>query len=202
MRYPPKHHQENNQAHLEAIISKYGLGTLISTHANQVYTSHLPVILSTCKTKLLTHIDAANPQNNTLTNGKNVTVIFNGPEAYISPATYASKQLPTWNYIRVHIKGNITEITNPNKVKESLVALSKHFEPPKSNALISLDDPRLNPLLPYIKSYAIKITSWEGKFKLSQDKSMEDQLLALQALLQNTPENSQEFIRQLCDPKK
>ena len=43
-------------------------------------------------------------------NSSEVTVVFRGPDTYISPRVYTTKQLPTWNYIIVHIKGNITLI--------------------------------------------------------------------------------------------
>ena len=43
-------------------------------------------------------------------NTSEVTVVFRGPDTYISPSVYTTKQLPIWNYIIVHIKGNITLI--------------------------------------------------------------------------------------------
>ena len=53
------------------------------------------------------HIDKFNPQMEHLLEGGPITVLFHGPETYISPSVYQSTQLPTWNYFKAHFDGSV-----------------------------------------------------------------------------------------------
>lgn len=109
MTYPPKHHQDNNREHLIEVIKTYPLATVISVKNNQPLITHLPLILNN-ENKLIGHIDIYNSQTELMQNNNTVTVIFSGPQCYISPSVYTTTQLPTWNYIKVHIKGTVKAI--------------------------------------------------------------------------------------------
>jgi transcriptional regulator len=45
------------------------------------------------------------------------------------------------------------------------------------------NNPRMQAALDYIVGFHIEITSWEGKYKISQDKNKEDRSRAKQALI-------------------
>ena len=51
------------------------------------------------------HLDRFNPQWKTFQDQQPVTLIFHGPETYISPSVYHSTQLPTWNYFKARRPG-------------------------------------------------------------------------------------------------
>ena len=119
-------------------------------------------------------MDANNPHTELLKNQNKVTIIFSGPQCYISPSIYSSKQLPTWNYVKIHIEGTVTEITEPNIIKQSMVDMTAFLESPEHKFQLDYQDPRMEKYLPYIKGFKVVITNWEGKFKLSQNKSIED----------------------------
>ena len=103
--YPPPHHQTKDIQKMIAVIKAFPLGMLVSAKDGQPFVTHIPIIYNHETGKLLAHIDKFNPQVETLINDAEVTVVFKGPDAYISPSIYTTKQLPTWNYIMVHIKG-------------------------------------------------------------------------------------------------
>jgi len=110
MSYPPKHYQETNFNHVISTIKAYPLATVISVKDAKVLVTHLPLTYKETKQgagKLIGHIDKANPQTSLLSNGNPCTIIFNGPDSYISPSIFESKQLPTWNYIKIHIEGSV-----------------------------------------------------------------------------------------------
>ncbi|MFT5103252.1 MAG: transcriptional regulator, partial [Candidatus Latescibacterota bacterium] len=120
-----------------------------------------------------------------------------GPDTYISPSVYTTKQLPTWNYIFVHITGTITLINDPEKAKETMVAMTTFLEAPQHKFSLEQKNTRMHRAINDIQAFEITITAWDGKFKLSQDKIEKDQENAKQELLKNSPENSHSFIQNM-----
>ena len=200
MKYPPKHHQDQDINHMINVIKTYPLATVISVKDNKPYITHLPLIYREADKKLIGHIDLYNPQTELLKDNNEVTIIFSGPQCYISPTVYTTTQLPTWNYIKVHLKGNTTEITDELKVKQSLVDMADFMEAPDYNYKLEMDNPRMHGLINYIKGFEIDITSWEGKFKLSQDKKMSDRVNARNALIQASKESIDAFMNKIFTP--
>ncbi|WOD44457.1 FMN-binding negative transcriptional regulator [Hwangdonia lutea] len=193
MNYPPKHHQENNINHLIEVIKTYPLATVISVKNNAPFISHLPLIYND-NGKLVGHIDKYNPQAELLNNNNVVTLIFSGPQCYISPSVYSTAQLPTWNYIKVHVKGTVTAVTDEEKVKQSLVDMASFLEAPDHKYQLKMDDPRMHGLINYIKGFEIDITHWEGKFKLSQDKNKTDMTQAKWELIRANKASIETFL--------
>lgn len=172
MNYPPAQHQDDDKSHLVTVIKTYPLATLISVNEEAPLITHLPLIYQ--NEKLVGHIDKMNPQTQLLKDNHEVTVIFSGPDCYISPSIYSSTQLPTWNYIKVHVKGKVTAIDDQVALKASLIAMTEALEAPDHKYVLEPNNPRLDQNLKYIQLFEIQIVSWEGKFKLSQDKSPND----------------------------
>ena len=174
MNYPPKHHQEHDINHMIEVIKTYPLATVVSVKNNEPFITHLPLIYREHDKKLIGHIDLYNPQTELLKDNNEVSIIFSGPQCYISPSVYSTTQLPTWNYIKVHVKGKVTEVNDETKVKQSLVDMADFLEAPDHKYKLEIDNPRMHGLINYIKGFEIDITAWEGKFKLSQDKKKTD----------------------------
>lgn len=192
MKYPPKHHQENNKNHIMEVIKTYPLATLISVKNNTPLITHLPLIFK--DNKLVGHIDIYNPQTELLKDNNDITVLFNGPQCYISPSIYTTTQLPTWNYIRVHLKGKVNAIENTNALKESLITMTEFLEAPDHKYVLEPENPRLDANLKYIQLFEIEIENWEGKFKLSQDKLPKDIENARAELLRTNQESIKQFL--------
>jgi len=192
MNYPPKHHQDDNQNHMIEVIKTYPLATVISIIKNQPLITHLPLIYE--NGKLIGHIDIYNPQAKLLKDNNNVTLIFSGPECYISPSIYSTAQLPTWNYIKVHLKGTVKAIESKAALKESLITMTKFLEAPDHKYVLEPDNPRLDKNINYIEMFEITITQWEGKFKLSQDKKPRDTEAARNELVNTNQERIKQFL--------
>ena len=171
--YPPKHHQDNDINHMIEVIKTYPLATIISVKNNEPLITHLPLIYN-YEGNLIGHIDIYNPHAELLKNDNDITIIFSGPQCYISPSIYATKQLPTWNYIKVHLKGKVKAIESKDALKESLITMTEFLEAPDHKYVLDADNSRMEGALNYIKMFEISIDSWEGKFKLSQDKKPQD----------------------------
>ncbi|HLV70280.1 MAG TPA: FMN-binding negative transcriptional regulator [Xanthomarina sp.] len=192
MSYPPKHHQNHNRQHLLEVIKTYPLATVISVQDNKPLITHLPLIYESGK--LIGHLDKYNPQANLLKNGYPVSLIFSGPQCYISPRIYATEQLPTWNYIKVHIRGTANEITNPVTIKQSMVAMTDFLEAPEHKYVLDMDNDKMEQFIPYVVGFEIEILSWEGKFKLSQDKKPQDMEQAKAELIRANQESIRAFL--------
>ena len=176
------------------VIKAYPLATLISVKNDEPLISHLPLIYREKDLKLIGHIDIYNPQAELLKNNNNISVIFSGPQCYISPSVYSTTQLPTWNYIKVHLKGTVKAIGNNESLKESLVEMTKFLEQPDHKYVLDYNNPRMDGLINYIKMFEITITDWEGKFKLSQDKKPGDTENAKNELIRANQESIKTFL--------
>jgi len=91
-------------------LRRYGFATLISADKRgRPYASRLATILrrdGDGRVRLWTHIDRRNPQLETLAEDRELLLVANGPDAYLSPAWYLRHpSVPSWNYIAVHVRG-------------------------------------------------------------------------------------------------
>ena len=193
MKYPPKHHQDNTIDHMIEVLKTYPLATIVSVKDDEPLITHLPLIYRE-DGKLIGHIDIYNPQAELLKNDYPVTILFYGPQCYISPTIYSTTQLPTWNYIRVHLKGTVKAIESKDALKESLIKMTEFLEDPDHKYKLEPDNPRMLAYLDYIKMFEITITHWEGKFKLSQDKKPQDIENARQELIRANQESIKVFL--------
>ena len=190
--YPPKQHQDNDINHLIEVIKAYPLATVISVENNLPLITHLPLIYE--DEKLIGHIDINNPQAKLLKDNRDVTLIFSGPECYISPSIFETAHLPTWNYIKVHLSGKVKANTDKAALKKSLITMTEFLEAPDQKYILNADNPRLDKNLDYIVMFEITITHWEGKFKLSQDKKTIDIKAAREELVKANTTNIEEFL--------
>lgn len=195
--YPPPHHQSEDLQKMIAVIKQYPLALLVSAEKGKPYITHIPIIYNEDTGKLVAHIDASNPQLATLQNGAEVTVVFKGPDTYISPSIYTTQQLPTWNYIMVHITGTITLLTDSEEAKQTMVAMTEFLEGESQKFVLAKDDDRMDRFITYIQAFEITITNWEGKFKLSQDKNPQDYENAKQELIKKSNADSTGFINSI-----
>ncbi|MEL6810007.1 MAG: FMN-binding negative transcriptional regulator [Bacteroidota bacterium] len=195
--YPPPYHQTEDIQKMIAVIKAYPFGMLVSAENGVPYVTHIPIIYNNNSGKLVAHIDKYNPQVETLKAGAAVTVVFKGPDAYISPSIYTTKQLPTWNYIIVHITGIISLINDPDAAKETMIAMTEFLERPEQKFILEKDNKRMQRSVNYIQAFDITITNWEGKFKLSQDKNEQDQENAKQQLIKKSGESAAGFINEI-----
>ncbi len=197
--YPRKYHQDNNFEHQLKTIRQFPLATIISANGEDCFTTHIPLIYKKNETKsgcLIGHLDKYNPQCAFLNNRK-VYVIFSGPNTYISPNTYTTKQLPTWNYVKVHIEGIARLLPTKDAIKQSMVEMTMQLETSDTPFILDHADPRMDQLVNYVVGIEIEITSIEGKFKLSQDKIAEDTKNAREKLIVDSQKNLREFIESI-----
>lgn len=196
MNYPPKQYQNTNKLHMIEVIKSYPLATLISVYNNTPLITHLPLVYQEDE-KLIGHIDCYNPHVQVLKDNNPITIIFSGPQAYISPSLFTSNQLPTYNYIKVHLNGTVKAIENKSALKKSLIKMTEFLEHPEHKYVLNADNEGMERNLDYIKMFEITVTNWEGKFKLSQDKSNEDFELSKTELIRANQQSIELFLNKI-----
>src|SRR4051812_34608215 len=131
--YAPAPFAVTDQAEIEALLTASRLGAMVTHGADGLFASHLPFVHDAAAGRLTGHIARANPHQGRAPDGSDPLVIFQGPEAYVSPSWYPSKaidgrQVPTWNYEAVHVRGRLRWFSNPQRLTDLLERLTTRFE--------------------------------------------------------------------------
>lgn len=176
--YIPDYFKLTNQATINEIIASNPFATLVASNQNQQLIDHLPILFLEKENKLIGHMAKNNPLARDLESFNQVTVLFHGPHCYISPSFYAEPSLhvPSWNYAAIHVSGEIKKLADADNLK-TLEFMLDFFEPTHT-----IKQEKIQSLIHYIVSFEITITNIEAKLKISQNRSVEDQLHLLKNL--------------------
>lgn len=181
--YTPSYFKDEDIASLHRQIDGTRLATLVTFDESGLQASHVPLLLNPNEGPngtLYGHLAKANPQWKTL-GAREALVIFQGPDAYISPSFYAAKAehgkvVPTWNYLAVHVYGRAQVFTDPQRLLRVVTDLTDKHEArrPAPWAVSDAPDDYIQKMLNGIVGFAIPIERLEGKRKLNQNRSAED----------------------------
>ncbi len=206
--YLPKHFQVEDLTTLAQLVAKYPLATLVGSLEGQLEINHLPLMLSADGQKLHGHIARTNPLVKIAEQARcEVTAVFHGPHAYITPAWYPSKQetgkvVPTWNYAVVHAQGRLSLINDPNWIRRHVAQMTDIHEPTYQSNWKLDDAPEeyVQMMLKAIIGIEIEVTSLVGKFKLSQNRSPSEYTGVVENLQKSTEENLQAMLALMQKP--
>lgn len=187
--YIPKQFREDDPAVLLELMRTYSFAALVSTQEDGVpVATHLPVSLESEPTPygtLKAHLALGNGQWRTLQEGREVLVIFQGPHSYISPSWYeAELSVPTWNYATVHAYGKPRLITEEAELYEHLSTLVSTYEGqfPQPWQIEKLPPDYVEKMMMGVVGLSIELTRLEGKYKMSQNRSLQDQRQVIEQL--------------------
>jgi len=171
--YTPEHYKNEDLTEIKDFIRQNSFGILVNQVDGKPWATHIPLELdvdSEGNDILVGHIAKANPQWKHFTEKEQVLCIFNGPHSYVSSSWYKEEEVPTWNYIAVHVYGTLT-ILNEEAVLESLHKLVDKYEK-DSKEPISLHDmsPKTMRQIKGIVGFQIQIEDIQATYKLSQGR--------------------------------
>lgn len=177
--YIPQHFQQQEPSQLIELMQAYPFAMLVSAKKGQPLVSHLPFVLDLETNRLKGHMAKQNPQWESLEQGDEVLVLFNGPQGYISPAWYQSQDLvPTWNYISVQVTGQLNWITDEDSVIDILQQSTQTYERTQTKNSESwsfhIPSDKKVMLLNMITGFEVSMDQIEGNFKLSQNRNDQD----------------------------
>jgi transcriptional regulator len=198
--YIPKHFNAVDDNKVFKIIEDFPFATVMSFDENtQPFFSHIPLITNKTSSgfSLLGHVSKQNSQWKHFQANRNVKVIVQGPHTYVTPRWYKSgRDVPTWNYVAIHIEGRAKLIEQFDDLVVLLKKLTSKFEPQTKEAWeFEIPSDLLAPaaLEAAIVGFEIEITKIEAKFKLSQNRSTADKLGVIEGLSQRTDEMSKQI---------
>lgn len=192
--YIPSYFRINNSEQLVQFIDNNSFATLISMNNDGLCASHLPLQLDEKYEYLYGHFARANEQWKSIA-GQEVLVVFHGPHSYISPSWYETSQaVPTWNYVAVHVYGQIELLERDDEIADSLQRLTAKNESVESTySTERAGSEYIEGLMKAIVGFKIRIARMEGKAKLSQNHSIERHQLVIEQLLRLGDDNSKEI---------
>ena len=182
--YCPKAFEENRPDVLLALIQQYPLATIISHSPQGLEVNVVPVLVKQEEGKIVLrgHMAKNNAQLQALAHSETVLWVFHGPNAYVSPAWYPSKQLhgkvvPTWNYMLVEAQGQVKVFTDADELLRLVTGMTNEHEQHRVSPWQVDDAPAqyVQSQLRGIVGIEMEVSQLRGKFKLSQNRSDEDQ---------------------------
>ena len=167
-----------------ALVHEHPLGLMVSHDDRGLQANHLPFVWDTEPTPLGTlrgHLARANPHWKSLVTSHELLVVFQGPQAYVSPSYYPSKAVdgrvvPTWNFAVVHVRGKARLVEEPAALLALVTQLTQRFESQRHTPWAVEDAPPdfVAGLMGAIVGVEIEVTAVEGKWKMSQNRTAED----------------------------
>ena len=190
--YLPAHFKESRPEVLHELLRTHPLGLLVthnSAHdANGLQADAIPFMLDTERGEfgtLVAHVARANPLWREARTNVESLVVFQGSQAYVSPAWYPSKQdtgkvVPTWNYVMVEARGRLRVIDDAAWVHALVTRLTDHHEAARTDAprtpwkVTDAPDDYIASMQRAIVGIEIELTALNGKWKVSQNRSTAD----------------------------
>lgn len=184
--YTPKYFEQPSIAAMHALMRTHPLATLITLGSEGLCVNHLPFHLADAPAPygvLAGHVPRANPVWREAASDVEAVIVFQGPNAYITPSWYSSKQeggkvVPTWNYTVVHARGHIRVIEDAQWLRSHLEQMTDQQEAPFAHPWAVSDAPRdfTETLLGALVGIEIVVTKLVGKWKVSQNRPAPDRL--------------------------
>jgi len=172
--YAPKHNRLEDRVALLAYMRAYSFAALTTAGPAGLMATHLPFVIedSDGRIRLLAHMAKANPQWREFAAGTDALVIFMQPHAYVSPRLYDSRQnVPTWNYVAVHVYGRPVLIEEREAKIELQQKLIRQHDAGYLEQMAELPESYLDAKLAAIVSFSLEVTRIDARYKLSQDKN-------------------------------
>ena len=191
--YVATHNEERDIPTLHALINAHPLGTWVTQGDGELIANHVPFLIDPTRGPngtLLCHVARANPLWQSFSTSVDSVVIFQGPQAYISPSWYASKRIhgkvvPTWDYAVVHAHGMPRAIEDRDWLLTFVSRLTDTQESTEAQRWKVTDAPHdyIDRLLQRIVGIEIPVSKLIGKWKVNQNSPEADKLGTVNGLM-------------------
>ncbi|MCC6611405.1 MAG: FMN-binding negative transcriptional regulator [Burkholderiales bacterium] len=192
--YVPNQFSETRVEVLHALIRAHPLAAIVTLTPDGLAANHVPVEIDPNPPPYGTlrgHVARANPMWRELVADVQALAIFQGPQSYISPSSYATKRetgkvAPTWNYAVVHARGALRAIDDRAWLRAHVERLTDRQEAGRSDPWKVAEAPPdyVEEMLNAIAGIEIPIAELTGKWKVSQNRPARDRDGVIAALTQ------------------
>lgn len=206
--YCPAHFREDRPEVLRDLITGFPLATIVRGGAEGLTADHVPLEFEPSPEghgRLIGHVARGNP----LWQGapdERLLVIFQGPQVYVSPNWYASKQesgkvVPTWNYAVVHAHCSLRAIHDKVALRGIVERLTDRFEATQAHPWRVADAPAdyTEALLQAIVGIELSIHHIEGKWKVSQNHPPGNRRSLIEGLEAQGSDSAMSMSRLVCE---
>lgn len=175
--YIPKYFRVEDYEAIKNFMMKNSFALLITHHENKPWATHIPMEVESSKTGetvLRGHVSKGNVQWKSFQRNDSALAVFSGPHTYVSSSWYSHINVPTWNYIAVHVEGRL-RLLNDEETYDSLKKLVDRYEV-ISEKPVSVEGMKEHVIkeMKGIAGFEMSIDKMEGKWKLSQNRKEED----------------------------
>ena len=183
--YLPQHFEESRAEVLHELIRTHPLGLLVTLADAGLQANPVPFMLDADPAGgpgiLRAHVARANPLWRETRSDVEALVVFQGPQAYVSPGWYPSKAehgkvVPTWNYVMVQARGTLRAVDDPAWVRAFVTRLTTRHEAAQAKPWAVADAPPdyIEATARAIVGLEITLSALVGKWKVSQNRSAAD----------------------------
>ena len=182
--YVPTPFADDSPEFLRSLVSRFALAAVVVHGEDGLFANHIPLLWRAAEPGLgllCGHISRANPLALVASRGCECLAVFQGVQGYISPNGYATKAehgrvVPTWNYEACHVRGRMRMVEGTAWLEQLLVDLTAEHEASQPQPWRLDEAPRehIEKLMSAVVGIEIRIESWTGKAKLSQNQSAEN----------------------------
>ena len=203
--YISHYYREEDLTKIADFVREHDFATLVLAENNVPIASHLLVDFQTDAdgTWLLGgHMARANPLWQKFDPEREVLLMFGGPNTYISPTWYNHLNVPTWNYIAVHLYGFPRVIDGGDELRNILSRLIQRYETNSDYRMESLPSDFAEKQMQGVMGFQVRVTRVEASFKLSQNRDDEDYVHIIQHLKERGDEQSLAIAEQMRKNRK
>jgi transcriptional regulator len=173
--YTPKLYREEDREIILEFLKKNNFPALVTHDGKSLIATHLPVeIVETGEDKLViySHMSRVNPQWKSF-GDQEVLLIFQGPHTYISPTWYDHVNVPTWNYMNIHVYGK-ARVVDGEELRSTLARLIEKHESHSDYRLESLPEGYADKEMKGAIGFVVDVTRIDAGYKLSQNRNDKD----------------------------
>lgn len=189
--YIPKLYREEDREKILEFLKQNNFPALVTYDGEKPTATHLPVEVLENENGSLTilgHMSRANPQWRSF-GEQEVLLIFQGAHTYISPRWYDHVNVPTWNYMMVHVYGKV-RLVEGEELHSLLSRLVKNHEEPTAYSLEALPQDFVQKEMNGVVGFAVDVTRIDAGYKLSQNRNDGDHENIIRELEGRGDENS------------
>jgi transcriptional regulator len=193
--YIPKYYREEDSQKILAFLKQNNFATLVTFDGEKPIATHIPVEVVETENgwTIYGHLSRANPQKKTF-DGHEALLIFQGAHTYISARWYEEVDVPTWDYMMVHVYGKVREIQG-GELYSVLSRLVQHQESNTSYRLEGLSQDMVQKEIKGVFGFAMGVTHIDGGYKLSQGKTEKERRTIVSELEKRGDEDSKEIAK-------
>ena len=178
--FQPSYFKQTDNQQMFDFIKSYPFASIVTQSSQGLIGNHIPMLIINRDGHyfLQGHVARVNSIWQDLDTSVAPIAMFHGPNTYISPCWYPSKKtdpktVPTWNYVAVHVTGEMKFFHDKEWLKDHLKRLSDTHEKRVNECWQLADAPEdyIDDMLKAIVGVEIAVTDIKGNTKMSQNHS-------------------------------